>query len=732
MTTQRQGHPPNEKAHNHCTHHDSREANVETLPENTVYVCPMHPQIRQLSRGNCPVCGMALEPEKISATAPENSEYREMLLRFRVALLASIPVVMLAMGEHWLAASLSTSISLWLQAVLTSAVVWGCGWPFFKRGWQSLRARHLNMFTLIALGTGVAWGYSMFAMLFPEWLPGTFSTRGTPVYFEAGAVVITLVLLGQVLELKARERTGDAVRALLHLHPDIAHRLNEQNVEEDITLDRVRTSDRLLVRPGEKIPVDGVVISGESEVDESMLTGESRLVPKETGSRVIGGTLNLEGSLIVKADYVGKDTLLARIIAQVSEAQRSQAPVQRLVDEVSGWFVPLVLGIAVLAFGVWFLTGPEPSLSYALMAAISVLIIACPCALGLATPMSIMVAIGEGARRGILIKNAASLEQLRKITTLVVDKTGTLTEGHPTLIQIIPKGDWTEEQLLCLAASLEHHSEHPLAKAIRNEAVKRGISLKEVNNFQAVRGKGAQADIEGLMVAAGKADWLSVAPDAIPDAAHSAQKEGATLIFLTINTALAGIFIVADKLKASSQKAVAALTEKGINVIMLTGDTQVTARAIAARLGIKEVIAEVLPDEKSDLIRQLQEKKQIVAMVGDGVNDAIALAKADIGIAMGTGSDTAIESAGMTLLSGDLIKLPEAYELSVQTVKNIRQNLFFAFIYNATGVPVAAGILYPFTGILLNPMMAGAAMALSSVSVIVNALRLRQHMPASS
>lgn len=732
MTTHRQGHPLNEKAHSHCAHHASREANVEPLPEDAVFICPMHPQIRQMSPGNCPICGMALEPEKISLKEHEHSEYREMFLRFMIAFLASIPVVVLAMGEHWLAASFSTSLSLWLQAALTSVVVWGCGWPFFKRGWQSLRTRHLNMFTLIALGTGVAWGYSMVAMFFPQWLPGTLRMDGTPVYFEAAAVVITLVLLGQVLELKARERTGDAVRALLHLNPDVAHRLNEQNEEEDVTLDRVQIADRLLVRPGEKIPVDGAVISGQSEVDESMLTGESRFVPKETGSRVIGGTLNLEGSLTVKADYVGKDTLLARIIAQVNEAQRSQAPVQRLVDEVSGWFVPLVLGVAVLSFCVWFFTGPEPSLSYALMAAISVLIIACPCALGLATPMSIMVAIGEGARRGILIKNAASLEQLRKITTLVVDKTGTLTEGHPALIQIIPMGDWTEELLLCLAASLEHHSEHPLAKAIRKEALNRGISLKEAINFQAVRGKGAQADIEGLTVAAGNADWLSVAPDAIPDAARSAQKEGATLIFLTINKALAGLFIAADRLKESSQKAIASLTEKGINVIMLTGDARETARAIAARLGIQEVIAEVLPDEKSDVIAQLQQKGQVVAMVGDGVNDAIALTKADIGIAMGTGSDTAIESAGMTLLSGDLNKLSEAYALSVHTVNNIRQNLFFAFVYNALGVPVAAGILYPFTGILLNPMIAGAAMALSSVSVIVNALRLRKQMPASS
>ena len=666
---------------------------------------------------------------ELRLTEQKNPEYHDMFWRFILAFIASIPIVILAMGERWLIASIPMSVSLWLQAILATLVVLGCGWPFFKRGWLSLRSRRLNMFTLIALGTGVAWGYSLAVVIFPQWLPLHLQGDGMiPVYFEAAAVITTLVLLGQVLELKARERTGDAIRALLHLNPTIAHRLNDEEQEEDITLDEVKVGNRLLVRPGEKIPVDGEVISGHSDVDESMLTGEPMPVAKEIGNQVIGGTLNQQGSLMIKAAHVGKDTLLARIITQVSEAQRSQAPIQRLADSVSAWFVPIVLGVAVLAFLVWLLVGPEPSLSYGLIAAISVLIIACPCALGLATPMSIMVGIGEGARRGILIKNAASLEQLRKINTLVVDKTGTLTQGHPTLTQIIPGGHWQENELLNLAASLERHSEHPLARALRDEAMKRQMPLKEARDFIAFRGKGANAKIDDTSVAIGNAHWLSIRADEIPIAALKAQEEGATLIYLTVDKQFAGVFVVADRIKESSQQAVASLINKGIQVIMLTGDNAATAKAVAQQVGVQEVIAEVLPDEKSEVIRELQQKGLVVAMVGDGVNDAIALAKANIGIAMGTGSDVAIESAGMTLLSGDLNKLLEAYELSVHTVKNIHQNLFFAFIYNALGVPVAAGVLYPLTGLLLSPMIAGAAMALSSVSVIVNALRLRQKL----
>jgi Cu+-exporting ATPase len=730
MNTQK--HNKQQKEEHDCCAHQHQHApfpSVEAASENTIYICPMHPQIRQGKPGTCPICGMALELERVSLTEQKNPGYQNMFWRFIIALIASLPVVFLAMGEHWLSPFIPMSLSLWTQATLASFVVWGCGWPFFVRGWQSVWSHHLNMFTLVALGTGVSWGYSLAVVVFPHWFPLNIQVDGMiPVYFEAAAVITTLVLLGQVLELKARERTGDAIRALLHLNPTDAHRLNNEDQEENITLDVVQIGDRLLVRPGEKIPVDGEVISGQSDVDESMLTGEPMPVSKEVRSHVIGGTLNQQGSLIIKAAHVGKDTLLARIITQVSESQRSQAPIQRLADAVSAWFVPLVLGIAVCSFFAWLLLGPAPSLSYGLIAAISVLIIACPCALGLATPMSIMVGIGEGARRGILIKNAACLEQLQAVDTLVVDKTGTLTQGHPALNLIIPSDNWQENELLSLAASIERHSEHPLAKALRDEAQKRQITLKEATDFVAIRGKGAQAQINGAHVAIGNAQWLAVPSDKIPDAALKAQEEGATLIYLTVNRQLVGVFVVADRIKESSQHAITALIKKGIKVIMLTGDNVMTAKAVARHVGIQEVIAEVLPDGKSDVIRRLKEEGRTVAMVGDGVNDAIALAQADIGIAMGTGSDVAIESAGITLLSGDLSKLLEAYELSVHTVKNIHQNLFFAFIYNVLGVPIAAGVLYPLTGLLLNPMMAGAAMAFSSVSVIANALRLRQKL----
>ncbi|STX50152.1 copper transporting P-type ATPase [Legionella busanensis] len=715
------------KAHSCCAQPE-KEVDFRPASSNVIYTCPMHPQIRQEKPGTCPICGMALEPEEITLEAQKNHEYYDMFWRFILACLASIPVVVLAMGEHWLTSYIPYYVSLWTQALLATFVVWVCGWPFFVRGWQSIRTRHLNMFTLIAIGTGVAWVYSVGVSLFPQLLPAAFKEGMLPVYFEAAAVITTLVLLGQVLELKARERTGDAIRALLHLKPTTARRLNEHRQEEEISLEAVNVGDKLRVRPGEKIPVDGEVMSGQSHVDESMLTGEPMPVIKEPGQKVIGGTLNQEGSFIMRAALIGKDTLLARIIMQVSDAQRSQAPIQRLADKVSAWFVPVVLLIAVIAFIVWLFVGPQPTLGFALMAAISVLIIACPCALGLATPMSIMVGIGEGARRGILIKDAASLERLRQMTTLVVDKTGTLTKGHPVLTKIIPIGTWQEETLLRLAASLEHHSEHPLAKAIRSEARARKLSFIDATDFMAVTGKGAQAQIKGQTVAIGNRHWLSVKLDDVPKEALNAQKEGATLLYLAVDKQLAGVFIVTDPVKDTSCKAVASLRKKGIEVIMLTGDNEITANAVAKQVGIQNVIAEVLPDEKSKLIGQLQQEGKIVAMAGDGVNDAIALAKADIGLAMGTGSDVAIESAGMTLLTGDLSQLVVAYELSQQTVKNIHQNLFFAFIYNALGVPIAAGVLYPVLGLLLNPMLAGAAMALSSVSVIINALRLRKHL----
>ncbi|WP_419421601.1 copper-transporting P-type ATPase (plasmid) [Legionella sp. D16C41] len=716
-------------AHKCCAHQAKKPVLKPILSGNAFYTCPMHPQIRQEKPGTCPICGMALEPEDVTLEAQKSHEYHNMFWRFILACFASIPVVVLAMGEHWLTAYVPYSISLWAQALLTTLVVWGCGWPFFVRGWQSIRTRHLNMFTLIAIGTGVAWGYSVGVILFPQLLPAVFKARGMlPVYFEAAAVITTLVLLGQVLELKARERTGDAIRALLNLKPTTARRLNEHQQEEEVSLEAVNVGDKLMVRPGEKIPVDGEVMSGQSHVDESMLTGEPMPVSKEPGQKVIGGTLNQEGSFIMRAALIGKDTLLARIITQVSEAQRSQAPIQRLADAVAAWFVPTVLFIAILAFLMWFFVGPPPALNFALMAAISVLIIACPCALGLATPMSIMVGIGEGARRGILIKNAASLERLRKMTTLVVDKTGTLTKGHPVLTDIIPNSGWQEDTLLRLAASLEHHSEHPLAKAIRDEAVARKLSFIEVVDFMAVSGKGAKAQINGQAVAIGNRHWLSVKLDEVPAEALKAQEEGATLLYLSVDNQLVGVFIVRDPIKATSNQAIASLKEKGIEVIMLTGDNTITANAVAKLVGIKKVIAEVLPEEKSRIVSQLQQEGKVVAMAGDGVNDAIALAKADIGLAMGTGSDVAIESAGMTLLTGDLSQLVVAYELSKQTVKNIHQNLFFAFIYNVLGVPIAAGVLYPVMGLLLNPMLAGAAMALSSVSVIINALHLRRRL----
>jgi Cu+-exporting ATPase len=718
----------------HCTHTHlnqlEKESALLTTHQSIIYVCPMHLEIRQPSPGNCPICGMALEPETLSLEETKNPEYVGMKRRFFIALIATIPVFFLAMSEHVIAPYFSPYLSLWIQALLATPVVLWCGWPFFQRGWQSVQSMHLNMFTLIGIGTGVAWSYSIVALLIPSLFPSAFrDVHGlVAVYFEAAAVITTLVLLGQVLELKAREQTGGAIRALLNLNPTSAHRVINNNEDEEITLEHVRIGDLLRVKPGEIIPVDGEVISGQSYVDESMVTGEPMPINKEQGLQVIGATINQMGSFVMKAHHVGQDTLLARIIKQVSEAQRSRAPIQRLADAVSGWFVPIVLLVSVLSFVVWSLFGPQPSMSYGLIAAVSVLIIACPCALGLATPMSIMVGIGQGARKGVLIKNAQALELMEHINTLVLDKTGTLTEGRPSLTRIIMLGGFSEDTVLSLAATLENNSEHPIAKAIMNAAKTKNVPLSLSEEFVAITGKGVSALIDNQSVMMGNLRLMQESSinilDYLPEA-ESLSNEGATVLYMAINKKLVALLVIEDSIKLSSRTTIATLKQQGIQVIMLTGDNQKTANAVAKKLGIDKVIAEVLPEDKSNVIKDLKAKGVIVAMAGDGVNDAIALSQADIGIAMGTGSDVAIESAGITLLRGDLAALITALNLSKATMRNIRQNLFFAFIYNALGVPLAAGVLYPFTGILLNPMIASLAMSLSSVSVIVNALRLR-------
>jgi Cu+-exporting ATPase len=726
--------PTKEHSSSHCCHGHSSVAKDkhESLGGEHViaYICPMHLEIRQSKPGNCPICGMALEPETISLEETQNPEYVNMRRRFFIALIATLPVFFLAMSEHVIAPFFSPYLSLWIQALLATPVVLWCGWPFFQRGWQSVKSMHLNMFTLIAIGTGVAWGYSVIALIFPSLFPPTFRDAHGLVaaYFEAAAVITTLVLLGQVLELKAREQTGGAIRALLNLNPTFAHRLVNSDEEEEITLEQVMVDDLLRVRPGEIIPVDGEVTSGQSYVDESMVTGEPMPVNKQIGKQVIGATINQTGSFVMKAHHVGQDTLLSRIIRQVSEAQRSRAPIQRLADSVSGWFVPIVLLIAVLAFVIWSIFGPQPAMSYGLIAAVSVLIIACPCALGLATPMSIMVGIGQGARQGILIKNAEALELMEKINTLVLDKTGTLTEGHPSLTRIIALDDFKEDKVLSLAATLENNSEHPIAKAIMIAAKTKNIPLRNTEEFVAITGKGVRALIDNQEVIIGNLRLMqefAIEASVHVDETDTWRNEGATVLYMAINKKLAAQFVIEDPIKLSSRITIEALQQRGIQVMMLTGDNQKTANAVAKKLGIDKVIAEVLPEDKSKVIKNLKAKGFIVAMAGDGVNDAIALTQADIGIAMGTGSDVAIESAGVTLLRGDLAAIVVALDLSKATMRNIRQNLFFAFIYNALGVPLAAGIFYPLTGILLNPMIAAAAMSLSSVSVITNALRLR-------
>jgi P-type Cu+ transporter len=715
---------------------------VETGPvqgEDAVeYTCPMHPEIRQLGPGSCPICGMALEPVNVSAESGPSAELVDMTRRFRVAVALSIPILLLEMGSELVPAiadAVPARLSVWLQLALATPVVLWAGWPFFTRAWTSVRTRKLNMFTLIAMGTGVAWLFSVVATVAPGLFPDSFQTmRGTvAVYFEAAAVITTLVLLGQVLELRAREQTSGAIRALLDLTPKIAHRLGADGAEQDVTLDHVQLGDLLRVRPGEKVPVDGVVEEGRSSLDESLITGESLPVDKSVGEPVIGGTLNQSGTLLIRADAVGRDTMLARIVQMVAEAQRSRAPIQRMADRVSAWFVPAVIGVAALAFLVWAAVGPEPRLAHALVVAVSVLIIACPCALGLATPMSIMVGVGRGARTGVLIKNAEALERMEKVDTLVVDKTGTLTEGKPSVTKVVPTGSWDEQQVLRMAAAVEQPSEHPLARAIV-EAARAGIAesdgkaLPTVADFDAPAGKGVTGTVDGHQVLVGSPGFLQsrgIDTSVVAGEADLLRAEGATAVFVAVDQRAAGFIAIADQVKMSTPEALAGLRSAGIDVVMLTGDNQVTAEAVASRLGIDRVEAEVLPDRKGEVVATLRDQGRVVAMAGDGVNDAPALAAADVGIAMSSGTDVAMESAGITLLHGDLTGINRARHLSNATMSNIRQNLGFAFAYNVVGIPIAAGVLYPAFGLLLSPILAAAAMALSSVSVISNALRLR-------
>ena len=703
------------------------------VAEGTIYTCPMHPQIRQTGPGSCPICGMALEPEIAGTEVGPNPELIDMTRRFWAGLVLTLPVLSLEMGGHLtnLHMLLGKNASNWIQFAFGTPVVLWAGWPFFVRGWQSLVTRNLNMFTLIAMGTGVAWLYSLVAVFFPELFPATFrdAEGAVAVYFEAAAVITVLVLLGQVLELRAREATSGAIRALLDLAPKTARRVRDDGSDEEVSLAAVQVGDRLRVRPGDKVPVDGVVLEGRSSLDESMVTGESMPVTKEKDSRVIGGTINKSGSFVMRADKIGRDTLLSRIVQMVATAQRSRAPIQRLADQVSAWFVPTVIAVALIAFVAWATFGPEPRFAYGLVAAVSVLIIACPCALGLATPMSIMVGVGRGAQAGVLIKNAEALERMEKIDTLVIDKTGTLTEGKPKVVAVRPAPGFDETKVLQLAASVERGSEHPLAAAIVAAAAERNLELSPVRDFDSPVGKGVIGVIEDKRLVLGNARFLAelnIDTSALSSEAERLRGDGATVIFLAVNGKPAGVIAIADPVKATTPDALSALAAKGMRVVMLTGDNRTTAQAVARRLGIAEVEAEVLPDQKSAIVEKLHREGRAVAMAGDGVNDAPALAAAEVGIAMGTGADVAIESAGVTLLKGDLTGIVKARALSAAVMRNIRQNLFFAFIYNALGVPVAAGVLYPIFGVLLSPIIAAAAMALSSVSVVSNALRLRR------
>jgi P-type Cu+ transporter len=699
-----------------------------------IYTCPMHPQIRQMGPGNCPICGMTLEPVKATAEVGENHELTDMTRRFWVGAALTVPVFVLEMGGHIPALGMhelvSPQVSTWIQFALSTPVVLWAGWPFFQRAWASSVHRSLNMFSLIALGTGSAYVYSLFATFAPGLFPAGFHGMGgtVPVYFEAAAVITVLVLLGQVLELRAREQTGGAIRALLKLAPKTARRLNADGLDEEVALELIQVGDRLRVRPGDGVPVDGEVLDGTGAVDESMVTGESMPAAKKSGDKLIGGTVNGTGSLVMRADKIGADTVLARIVAMVSEAQRSRAPIQALADKVSGYFVPAVLGIAVLAFAAWAALGPAPALSYALIAAVSVVIIACPCALGLATPMSIGVAIGKGAGAGVLIKSAEALERMEKVNTLVVDKTGTLTEGKPRVTTIVAAAGLSEAEILPLAASLEKSSEHPLAAAIVMAAKDRGMATKEATEFASVTGKGVTGKIDSKSVALGNAKLMADLGITFGDLDRRADElrgDGATALFLAIDHKPGGVIAIADPIKATTQTALDRLRTDGLRIVMLTGDNKTTAKAVARKLGIKEIEADVLPQDKNRIVKKLTAEGRIVAMAGDGVNDAPALAEASVGVAMGTGTEVAIQSAGITLVKGDLAGIARAIVLSRATMRNIRENLIFAFAYNAIGIPIAAGVLYPTFGILLSPIIGALAMSLSSVSVIANALRLR-------
>jgi len=723
-------------SHNNVVHAHPRDGafspSVPVSP-GTIYTCPMHPEIRRPAPGNCPICGMALEPLTPVSEGTASPELRDMTRRFWIGTALTVPLVLWEMASHLPGVALHHYVSaptvIWLEFALSTPVVLWAGWPFFVRACVSVRNRSLNMFSLIALGVGAAYLYSLVATVAPGLFPPSLrqAEGAVPVYYEAAAVITVLVLLGQVLELRAREKTGSAIRALLNLAPKTAHRLTNDGNDEDVSLDQVAVGDRLRIRPGDSVPVDGEVLEGRSAIDESMITGESMPVEKARGAKVIGGTLNGTGSLVMRAERVGAETMLARIVHMVADAQRSRAPIQRLADVVSAWFVPAVILVAVLTFTAWLLFGPAPAFSYALIAAVSVLIIACPCALGLATPMSIMVGIGKGASVGVLIKNAEALERFEKVDTLVVDKTGTLTEGKPQVIAGVALPPFEEASLLSLAATVERSSEHPLAAAIVAAAQERGVDMEEASDFNSVTGKGVSGRVGGRQVSVGNAKLIenTTAGDALERRADDYRREGATVMYVVVDGQPAGILAVADPIKKSTPSALEMLRADHVRIVMLTGDNRRTAEAVATKLGISDVEAEVLPEAKNAVVRRLRKEGHVVAMAGDGVNDAPALAEADVGVAMGTGTDVAMESAGVTLVKGDLAGIVRARGLSRATMRNIRQNLVLAFVYNVLGIPLAAGILYPRFGLLLSPIVAAAAMSFSSVSVITNALRLR-------
>jgi Cu+-exporting ATPase len=719
-----------------CRHSDTHggEGAYPQTAGGVGYTCPMHPEIVRNEAGSCPICGMALEPRTVTVSEEENAEFVDMSRRFWVSLALTVPVFFIAMAEvipglEGVGGISKRTLTFILIILATPVVLWG-GWPFFVRGWQSVINRSLNMFTLIGLGVSVAYVYSVVAALLPGIFPGSFRDQAgnVAVYFEAAAVIVTLVLLGQFLELRARSQTGAAIKALLGLAPKTARRVNADGSEEDIPLDGVQVGDSLRVRPGEKVPLDGVVLEGTTSVDEAMITGEPLPVTKKAGDTVIGATINRTGAVVIRAEKIGADTLLSQIVQMVAEAQRSQAPIQKLADVVARYFVPTVIAISALTFFVWALWGPDPKMAHALINAVAVLIIACPCALGLATPMSIMVATGKGASVGVLFKNAEAIEVMRKVDTLVVDKTGTLTEGRPKLQEVQASGGLDQDELLRLVASVERSSEHPLAEAIVEGAIERGLVLEKATEFDSVTGKGAVGRTGGHVVAIGNRallQELDIDPSSLVESAEALRAEGQTAMFVAVDGAPAGLVSVADPVKASTPEAIEVLHKEGLWVVMLTGDSRTTAEAVARRLGIDDVVAEVLPDEKAEAVKKLQAEGAIVAMAGDGINDAPALARAQVGIAMGTGTDVAMESAGVTLVKGDLRGIVRARRLSRATMANVKQNLFCAFAYNSVGVPIAAGLLYPSFGLLLSPMIAAAAMSFSSVSVVGNALRLR-------